>query len=171
MLSALGGCGSGAGANTAHAGRLALQSYLREVEPLRLAVNQLLTEADPTLGAVHDGRISAATAARRIGRLERHFADYTVDIAAIQPATPALRALHAIYAHTYIFEDAYLSALANGLAERRLDSLPNTQPAQRAAIIQWRTGLTVLARDAGVVLPGDLQQAGRGEIAPSPIGS
>jgi hypothetical protein len=32
-------------------------------------------------------------------------------------------------------------------------------------MIAWRTGLTVLARASGVVLPADLQQAGRGEIA------
>jgi hypothetical protein len=46
-----------------------------------------------------------------------------------------------------------------------------TQAAQRAAIIRWRTDLTVLARAAGAALPADLQQAGRGEIAPVPNGS
>jgi hypothetical protein len=106
-----------------------------------------------------------------MGRLERRFAAYTVKVAGIEPATAQLRVLHAAYAHTYVLEDAYLSALANGLAERNLDDLPNTQAAQRAAIIDWRTGLTVLADRAGVDLPADLQQAGRGEIAPSPHGS
>jgi hypothetical protein len=106
-----------------------------------------------------------------MGQLERRFAEYTVAVSAIEPATPELRVLHAAYAHTYVLEDAYLSALANGLAERRLDDLPNTQAAQRAAIIAWRTGLTVLADRAGVDLAADLQQAGRGEIAPSPTGS
>jgi hypothetical protein len=106
-----------------------------------------------------------------MGALERRFAAYTVDIAAIQPATAQLRLVNAPYAHTYILEDSYLSALTTGLAERNLDSLPNTQAAQRAAIIQWRTALTVLAHRYSVTLPGDLQAAGRGEIAPAPSGS
>jgi hypothetical protein len=63
---------------------------------------------------------------------------------------------------------AYLSALVNGLAERDFRGLPDTQAAQRAAIIDWRTGLTVLARKWRAPLPADLQRAGRGEIAPSP---
>ena len=102
--------------------------------------------------------------------LERRFAAYTVDIAAIRPED-VLRGLHAEYAQTYVLEDAYLSAIASGLAQHDLGNLPDTQAAQRAAIIRWRTGLTVLARSAGFVLPADLQQAGRGEIAPSPGGS
>jgi hypothetical protein len=106
-----------------------------------------------------------------MGQLERRFAAYAVKVAAIEPAAAQLRALHAAYAHTYVLEDAYLSALANGVAERKLDDLPKTQAAQRAAIVGWRTGLTVLADRAGVDLPADLQQAGRGEIAPSPDGS
>ncbi len=142
-----------------------------QIEPLRLAVNRLLNGADPILRACHNGKASPAAAGRRMGRLERRFAAYTVRVATIEPATPRLRMLHAIYAGTYIFEDAYLSALANGLSERDLDNLPNTQAAQRAAIIRWRTGLTVLADQEGVTLPADLQQAGRGEIAPSPLGS
>jgi len=75
------------------------------------------------------------------------------------------------YAQTCVLEDAYLSALASGLAQHDLGNLPNTQAAQRAAIIRWRTGLTVLARSAGFVLPADMQQTGCGEIAPSPGGS
>jgi hypothetical protein len=106
-----------------------------------------------------------------MGALERRFAAYTVDMAAIQPATAQLRAVNAPYAHTYILEDSYLSALTTGLARRDLGGLPDTQAAQRAAIIQWRTGLTVLARSVALDLPGDLQAAGRGEIAPSPRGS
>jgi hypothetical protein len=151
--------------------RVALVSYLRQVEPIRLAVNRLLEGADPILSAYHDNRISPRRASLRMGALERRFAAYTVDIAAIQPATAQLRAVNAPYAHTYIFEDSYLSALASGLAGRNLDRLPDTQSAQRAAIIQWRTDLTVLARRARLDLPGDLQAAGRGEIAPSPNGS
>ena len=70
-----------------------------------------------------------------------------------------------------ILDDAYLSAIAQGLRERSLDDLPNTEDVQRDAIIEWRTGLMVLARSTGVRLPADLQIAGRGEIRPSPEGS
>lgn len=104
-------------------------------------------------------------------RLERRFAAYTVDIAGIQPVMSQLRTLQSAYAHTYVLEDAYLSALAAGLAARDVGDLPNTQAAQRAAIIAWRTGLLLLARESGVVPPADLQQAGRDEIAPAPGGS
>jgi hypothetical protein len=170
---ALGGCGGGSasGSVSAQRERAALVSYLRQVEPIRLAVNRLLEGADPILLAYHDRRISARGASLRMGVLEQRFASYTVDIAALQPATAELRSLNAPYAQTYILEDAYLSALTTGLAERNLNGLPDTQAAQRAAIIQWRTGLAVLARRAAVHLPGDLQAAGRGEIAPSPGGS
>jgi hypothetical protein len=151
--------------------RSALEAYLRQVEPIRLAVNRLLNTADPILRADHDGRGTPAQAARRMAGLERRFAGYAVDIAAIEPVPPQLRILHAAYAHTYVLEDAYLSALVAGLADGELDDLPDTQDAQRAAIIAWRTGLTVLARQSGAALPADLQQAGRGEVAPSPDGS
>lgn len=70
-----------------------------------------------------------------------------------------------------MLEDAYLSALVAGLADGELSGLPNTQAAQRAAITRWRTDLTVLAHAADAPLPSDLQQAGRGEIAPAPNGS
>ena len=169
----LGGCGgrSISASVSAQRERAALVSYLRKVEPIRLAVNRLLAGADPILSAYHDNRISPRQASLRMGALERRFAAYTVDMAAIQPATAQLRSVNAPYAHTYILEDSYLSALTTGLQERNLDRLPDTQSAQRAAIIQWRTGLTVLARRAALELPGDLQAAGRGEIAPSPQGS
>jgi len=142
-----------------------------EVEPIRLAVNELLGGADPILEAFHDKHIAPGEAARRMGRLEQRFAAYAVDIAAVDPPTAQLRALNAGYANTYVFEDAYLSALVAGLADGELTDLPNTQAAQRAAIVRWRIGLTVLARAADAPLPADLQQAGRGEIAPSPNGS
>jgi hypothetical protein len=169
-VAALAGCASEthSKATEAQRTRSAIESYLRQVEPLRLAVNQLLNTADPILHADHDGHATPAQAARRMDRLERRFAAYTVDIAGIQPALPQLRKLQPAYAHTYVLEDAYLSALVAGLADRNLDDLPNTQAAQRAAIIGWRTGLTLLARESGVELPADLQQAGRGEIAPAP---
>lgn len=142
-----------------------------EVEPIRLGVNKLLGGADAILEAFHERRIAPGEAARRMGQLERQFASYAVDIAAVDPSTAQLRALNAGYANTYVLEDAYLSALVVGLADGELKSLPNTQSAQRAAIIRWRIGLTVLARAADAALPADLQQAGRGEIAPSPDGS
>jgi hypothetical protein len=169
----LGGCGGGSasGSVSIQRERAALVSYLQQVEPIRLAVNRLLEGADPILLAYRDGRISSRQASLRMGALERRFAAYTVDMGALQPATAQLRTLNAPYAHTYILEDAYLSALTTGLAARNLDGLPNTQAAQRAAIIQWRTDLTVLALRTRLDLPGDLQAAGRGEIAPSPGGS
>jgi hypothetical protein len=151
--------------------RAAIERYLSELEPIRLAVNRLLEGADPILGALHDRRIGASEASRRMGLLERRFAAYAVDVAAIDPATAQLHALNAGYADTYVFEDAYLSALVVDLRKGDLDDLPNTQAAQRAAIIRWRIALTVLARAAHAPLPADLQQAGRGEIAPSPTGS
>lgn len=167
------GCAGNAPSQPAkrHAQRSAIGRYLDEVEPIRLAVNRLLGGADPILGAFGKRRIRPAEAARRLGELERRFAAYTVDIAAVRPPTAELRALNAGYAHTYVLEDAYLSALVAGLAGGNVSDLPNTQAAQRAAIVGWRTALTVLARSAGAPLPADLQQAGRGEIAPSPSGS
>jgi hypothetical protein len=170
---ALAGCGSGghAGGSAQTSQRAALESYLHQVEPLRLAVNRLLDQADPILGAFHRHAITHQAAARRMSALERRFAGYAVQITSIEPATPRLRALHAVYAHTYVLEDSYLNALVAGLHGGDVEHLPDTQNDQRAAIIQWRFGLTVLARNLGVTLPGDLQQAGRGEVAPSPQGS
>jgi hypothetical protein len=150
--------------------RVALVEYLSQVEPVRLGVNRLLEGADPILTAFHEHRITAASAARRMSALERRFAGFTVDVAAVEPPTGTLVALHAAYADTYVLEDAYLSALVAGLSRGELHGLPNTQSEQRAAIIRWRTGLTVLARKAHLALPADLQMAGRGEIAPSPQG-
>jgi hypothetical protein len=172
LTAALGGCGADSEpTNPAQSERTALSGYLREVEPIRLAVNRLLEGADPILSAYRERRIPAREASLRMGGLERRFAAYTVEIAAVEPATAALRSLNMPYAHTYILEDSYLSALTAGLARGDLGGLPNTQSAQRAAIVQWRTGLTVLAYRVGLTLPADLQAAGRGEIAPSPSGS
>jgi hypothetical protein len=170
-LSACGGHVAASPAATQRVQRKAIERYLDELEPIRLAVNKLLEGADPTLAAFARRRISPGQAARRMGQLERRFAAYTVDIAAVDPSSEKLRALNAGYAATYVLEDAYLSALAAGLADDRLSDLPDTQAVQRAAIIRWRTGLTVLARAAAAPLPADLQQAGRGEIAPSLTGS
>jgi hypothetical protein len=166
----LGGCGSQTGSPVATQ-RSAIKRYMGEIEPIRLAVNWLLEGADPILEAFHDRLITPGEAARRMGHLEQRLAAYAVDVAAVNPPTAQLRALNAGYASTYVFEDAYLSALVAGLADGELTDLPSTQAAQRAAIIRWRIGLSVLARAADAPLPADLQQAGRGEIAPSANGS
>ena len=174
LVALLAGCGGATRQSSAtrlREQRRALSDYLREVEPPRLAVNRLLEGADPILSGYARHRLSPTRAAQRMGALERRFADYAVQVAAIEPQTARLRALQKTYAHTYVLEDSYLSALTNGLATRMLDNLPDTQAAQRAAIIEWRIGLTVLANRVSFALPADLQRAGRGEIAPSPGGS
>jgi hypothetical protein len=165
---ALAGCGSSDGGMPS---RDELTAYVQRVEPIRLGVNRLLDEADPILEGYRAHRLSPKEAGRRFDRLERRFAAATERIAAIDPRNRALARLHRPYGHTYVLEDAYLSALAAALPEGQFDHLPDTQAAQRAAIIDWRTRLTLLARRAGARLPADLQQAGRGEIAPSPGGS
>jgi len=166
----LAGCGGGSSMNPSRA-RAELEHYVREVEPIRLGVNKLLEGADPVLGAFRGHRIGPAAASAQMDQLERRFAALAVDIAAIKARLPVLAGLHAAYAETYVLEDAYLSALVSGLARRDLADLPDTQATQRAAIIRWRTGLEVLAREMRLRLPADVQQAGRGEIAPSPQGS
>jgi hypothetical protein len=171
---ALAGCAAAHGTSAAQQRRnrrSAIERYVGEVEPIRLAVNALLDRADPILDEYRERRIGHAEAARRIGQLERSFAEYAVDVAAIDAPSEQLRALNSGYAETYVLEDAYLSALTAGLADGELGDLPDTQALQRAAIIRWRIHLTVLARAAGAPLPADLQQAGRGEVAPSPNGS
>jgi hypothetical protein len=148
-----------------------LRAYVKEIEAVRLPVNDLLEGADPILEAYHEKKITPAVASGRMSALEQRFADYLVDVNALEPANPALAKLHTPYAHTYFYEDSYLNALASDLNDGNFDNLPNTQNAQRLAIIEWRTQLQILARKLGVTLPPDLDQAGRGEIAPSPGGS
>jgi len=164
---ALSGCGGGGGGVSAGA----LHSYLGEVQPVRLGVNRLLEGADPILDAYNDHRISGQQAADEMGRLEERFASYTETILAVHPSNATLARINAPYAHTYILEDSYLNALVAALPDGDFDSLPNTQSAQRAAIIEWRLQLELLARQAHLRLPANLQQAGRGEIAPAPSGS
>jgi hypothetical protein len=163
------GCG-GTGGAAGPSRTSQLSSYLDRVEPLRLAVNDLLDRADPILGAYAEHRIGPAAATRRFGALERRFAGYATRVAAIEPVPAEIRAAHLAYAHTYVLEDSYLSALTAALERREFDALPDTQNDQRATIIAWRIRLEVLARRLGLKLPADLQQAGRGEIAPSPEG-
>ncbi len=169
----LAACGSSGGTTDA-AGTPArgagLRAYLAKIEPLRLAVNDLLDEADPILGAYHEHRIGPKEARRRFGRLERRFARYAAEVAAVRPVPRSIAAAQAAYAHTYVLEDSYLSALTAALPERDFADLPHTADRQRAAVIAWRIRLEVVARHLGVRLPHDLQQAGRGEIAPSPEG-
>jgi len=163
------GCGGSSEHGTPS--RKTLTSYVERVEPIRLGVNRLLDEADPILEGYRRHRLTPGEAGRRFDRLERRFAGYTERIAAIEPTPAPLARLHRPYAYTYVLEDAYLSALAAALPAGQFDHLPDTQARQRAAIIAWRTRLTLLASRARVRLPADLQRAGRGEIAPSPGGS
>jgi hypothetical protein len=172
----LAGCGGGS--NTTRSSiseprqaRGSLAAYLGTVEPIRDGVNHLLDGADPILDAYGEHRIGSAVAARRMGTLERHFAAYAVRIASVHDAPAPLRAPQRAYAYTFVFEDAYLSTLVAAIPDRDFDELPDTQDRQRDAIIAWRIAVEALAARRGTVLPGDLQVAGRGEIAPSPEGS
>jgi hypothetical protein len=149
----------------------ALRAYLRSTEPIRLGVNRLLQDADPVLEGYRAHRLTGDQAAASMGALERRFAQYTEQINALQPTDATLATLHRPYAHTYVLEDSYLNALVAALPGGDFSTLPNTQADQRAEIIEWRIQLEILAHRVGVHLPGDLQQAGRGEIAPSPTAS
>jgi hypothetical protein len=148
-----------------------LRYYLAAVEPIRLGVNHLLDGADPVLDQYRAHRLTGQQAAAAMGGLERAFAAYAREVNALQPADPALSSINAAYAHTYVLEDSYLSALVAALPDGQFASLPNTQSDQRAAIIEWRIQLEVMARNTQVALPADLQQAGRGEIAPTVTGA
>ena len=162
---------SGCGSDTTSADRRhALEEYVAEVQPIRLGINELLDKADPILEGYRDGDLTAKLAQRRFDRLERGVAGYAVRIAAVQDVPDEIRAVHDAYAHTFVLQDAYLSALAAALPTRSFDELPHFQNEQRAAIIAWRTRLQVLADRWGATLPPDLQVAGRGEISPSPTG-
>ena len=97
-------------------------------------------------------------------------ADYAVRIAALEPVPDEVRGVHDAYAHTFVLQDTYLSALVASLKSREFDELPHFQNEQRAAIIAWRTRLQVLADRFDVHLAENLQIAGRGEISPSPTG-
>lgn len=161
------GCGSET--STAER-RQALEDYVAKVQPIRLGINELLDRADPILSGYADGDLSVAQARRRLGRLERGVAAYAVRIAEVQPVPDELRSVHDGYAHTFVLQDTYLSALVAALRDRAFDELPHFQNEQRAAIIAWRTRLQVLADRWGGKLPANLQVAGRGEISPAPTG-
>jgi hypothetical protein len=166
-LALLAGCGSD---ETTADRRQALEHYVAEVQPIRLGINELLDRADPVLEAYRDGDIDARQAQRRLGRIERGAAEYAVRIASIEDVPDEMRAAQDAYAHTFVLQDTYLSALVAALPDRAFDELPHFQNQQRAAIIAWRTRLQALADRWGAKLPANLQVAGRGEISPAPEG-
>jgi hypothetical protein len=168
-LAAVAGCGASGDASTPSPSAR-LRAYLAAVEKVRLPVNDLLDRADPILSAYADHDIGPGSARRRFSELERKFAGYATAAAEVKPVPAKLRATNRAYAHTYVLEDSYLAALAAAIPERDYESLPATQNGQRRAIVAWRIRLEVLADRLGVNLPADIQQAGRGEIAPSPAG-
>jgi hypothetical protein len=88
-----------------------------------------------------------------MGRLEQSFAVYMVDINAVQPSDPTLASINAPYAQTYVLEDTYLNALVAALPNGGFSTLPDTESAQRDAIIDWRVELDVLALKLAVLLP------------------
>jgi hypothetical protein len=161
------GCGSD---TTTADRRQALEDYVAKVQPIRLGINELLDQADPVLEGYRDGDLNAAQAERRMGRIEHGAAVYAVRIAAVEPVPDEMRAAQDAYAHTFVLQDTYLSALVAALKDRAFDELPHFQNEQRAAIIAWRTRLQVLADRWDAKLPANLQIAGRGEISPAPTG-
>ena len=90
------------------------------VEPIRLGVNRLLERADPILSAYASTGSGRPAPARAWTRWSGG-----------SPATPGgsrlfagpapLRGAGRAYAHTYVLEDAYLSALAAALPDREFD--------------------------------------------------
>jgi hypothetical protein len=148
-----------------------LTSYVNAVQRIRLPVNDLLEGADPILEAYRKHKITPRQASRRFAGLEGRFAEFTLKMQQITPPDAALAAINAPYARTYFFEDSYLATLASDLRDGDFDNLPNTQGAQRLAIIEWRIQLEEVAAQLHVALPANLQQAGRGEIAPAVTGS
>ena len=163
----LAGCGADTSTQDRRQG---LEEYVAAVQPIRLGINELLDKADPILAGYRDGDLSAAQAQRRMGRLERGAANYAVRIAEVEPVPDEMRAAQDAYAHTFVLQDTYLSALTAAIPDRAFDELPHFQNEQRAAIIAWRTRLQVLANRWGATLPANLQVAGRGEISPAPTG-
>lgn len=161
-VTALSGCGGSS--NTTSPSHL--HNYVAAVERVRLPVNTLLNGADPILDAYHAHTITPAVASQRMGALESGFAGYALAMQQIAPKDKALRTINAGYAHTYFLEDSYLATLSSDLVDGDFDNLPDTQDAQRLTIIEWRIQLEQIAATMHLTLPADIQQAGRGEIAP-----
>ena len=149
----------------------ALRSYVAQVEKVRLPVNAMLEGTDPIIEAFNDHQVTPAQASLEMNNLEERFAGYVLAMQEILPSNKALARANKPYADTYYLEDNYLSTLASDLNEGDFENLPNTQDQQRLDIIVWRTQMELLAKGDGVKLPADIQQAGRGEIAPSLSGS
>ncbi len=149
----------------------ALRSYVAQVEKVRLPVNAMLEGTDPIIEAFNDHQVTPAQASLEMNNLEERFAGYVLAMQEIRPSNKALARANKPYADTYYLEDNYLSTLASDLNEGDFENLPNTQDQQRLDIIVWRTQMELLAKGDGVKLPADIQQAGRGEIAPSLSGS
>jgi hypothetical protein len=175
VVAAIAGCGSSSSTSQVNAAAAVtasdLKAYIAAVEKVRLPVNTLLDGADPILDAYKDHKITPRKASERFDAMEESFAGYARDMQLITPADPTLQALNAPYAHTYFLEDSYLATLASDLREGDFDNLPDTQGAQRLAIIEWRIHLETIAVRLHVTLPDDIQHAGRGEIAPAIEGS
>lgn len=171
MLAA--GCGGGSGGGAADtprpAERQALRAYVIQIEPLRLRVNKLLDGAGPILSGYREHRLSAAAAQRGMRRLERSFAGYEARVAAVHPVPPDLVPAQRAYAQTYVLEDAYLRALTAALPTRHWASLPRFEDRQRRVILAWRAAVALEAARVRVPIPRDIEIAGRGEIAPSPL--
>jgi hypothetical protein len=166
------GCGGGGGTpdKPQPRERQALRAYVGRIEPLRLRVNKLLGGADPILAGYARHTLSAAEAQGGMRRLERRFARYVAQVAAVRPVPPDLTAAQRAYAHTYVQEDAYLRALISALPGRRWGNLPHTEASQRKALVAWRAAIALQAARLDVAIPGDLAMAGRDEVAPSPLG-
>jgi hypothetical protein len=169
VLAALAGCG-GSGSASSPSDDAQLRAYVAAVERVRLPVNDLLEKVDPVTEAYAKHEIGAAEAQRRLGRIEQRFATYAKDAAEVEPVPASMGPANRAYAHTYVFEDSYLAALVAALPAREFDRLPDTENRQRRAIVAWRIRLETVADQLGVKLPADIQQAGRGEIRPSPEG-
>jgi hypothetical protein len=122
------------------------------------------------MAAYRERRVSAPAAQRRLGALRARFVAYETEIAAVRPVPAPLRDAHRAYAHTYVLEDNYLRTLLAAIPSRDFRSLPHTAEAQRAAIVAWRERLHAIAGCLEIPLPADIELAGRGEIAPSPLG-
>ena len=149
----------------------ALRAYVAQVEKVRLPVNAMLEGTDPIIEAFNDHQVTPAQASLEMNNLEERFAGYVLAMQEIRPSNKALTRANKPYAYAYYLEDNYLSTLASDLNEGDFENLPNTQDQQRLDIIVWRTQMELLAKSDGVKLPADIQQAGRGEIAPSLSGS
>jgi hypothetical protein len=165
-------CGGGSSASNSSQAqeRQALTSYVSQIEPLRLGVDKLLEGADPILGGYREHRLTTTEAQRRLTRLERRFATYMREVAAVKPVPPNMVGAQRAYAHVYRQTDAYLRALIAALPRRDWRGLPHFEPSQRRALVAWRAKLAIQAARLHVALPTDVDIVGRDEIAPSPLG-